>query len=337
MDLRRLEVRCHRLIDRVTGGARIEDHLVECKAEWPADAHGAARRIAAHANSARGEPILWLIGLDEDAGQVRPLDQTDLANWWPAVAKHFTEGVAPELTHLQVHTERGTVAALWFRTDRSPYVVSVAEPGKAVDREVPWRDGTRTRTAKRSELLSLLVEAAEVPEAELLEAYVQADVATSASPDATGGMQAKRTVELSFHARVFLDSSRPTVVPQHKCALSLAFGGGPDLQLTPSFRAHGPDISAADRITVGGVAVLISGIHIHGPDLLQIDSHVSLDSAFERGIRDASDILLGLRLPVNRTNRALSVNESLTWVSGEKSTAESPVRRALGRWQWQPD
>ena len=58
------------IIDRLEKGQPIEDDTVELKAEWPKDHFRAARRIAAHANSARGEPLLWLIGIDEKAGVV---------------------------------------------------------------------------------------------------------------------------------------------------------------------------------------------------------------------------------------------------------------------------
>ena len=42
----------------------------------------AARKIAGHANAARGEPILWIIGLDEDDHQVTGASDVELADWW---------------------------------------------------------------------------------------------------------------------------------------------------------------------------------------------------------------------------------------------------------------
>jgi hypothetical protein len=41
----------------------VEDDLIEFKRTW-IKPHKAARRIAAHANAARGQDILWLIGVD---------------------------------------------------------------------------------------------------------------------------------------------------------------------------------------------------------------------------------------------------------------------------------
>lgn len=58
------------------------------------------------------------------------------------------------------------VLALAFETDEAPYVVKASEG--LVDLEVPWRDGTTTQSAKRSELLRILMPSALAPDAELL-------------------------------------------------------------------------------------------------------------------------------------------------------------------------
>jgi hypothetical protein len=52
-------------IDRVRSGQPNDDARVELEAGWPDDPKKAARRIAGHANAARGTPILWMIGVDE--------------------------------------------------------------------------------------------------------------------------------------------------------------------------------------------------------------------------------------------------------------------------------
>jgi hypothetical protein len=75
-DVRQLAMRKHEIeswalsvIDRVRSGAANEDSRVELKREWIAPDR-AARRLAAHANSALGEPILWLIGVDQKSGEL---------------------------------------------------------------------------------------------------------------------------------------------------------------------------------------------------------------------------------------------------------------------------
>ena len=65
-----------------------EDALVELKRDWPRDAYRAARRIAGHANAARGREVLWIIGVDEQAGIVGA-EASDMASWMPQVWQHF--------------------------------------------------------------------------------------------------------------------------------------------------------------------------------------------------------------------------------------------------------
>jgi hypothetical protein len=95
----------------------------------------------------------------------------DVADWWPAMSSRFDQE-APELErHLVVHVgERQAVTALRFLTDRSPYVITSGGEDGALHREVPIRDGARTRSARRDELLRLLIPAVAPPAAQLLSA-----------------------------------------------------------------------------------------------------------------------------------------------------------------------
>ena len=61
-----------------------------------------------------------------------------------------------------------TVVALLFRTEGAPYLVRA--PSERF--EVPWRGSTQTRSARRSELLSILYPAASQPAIELLDVSV---------------------------------------------------------------------------------------------------------------------------------------------------------------------
>jgi len=79
------------VINRALAGQPVEDARVELKSKWPDNAHGAARRIAGHANAAHGEPILWLIGIDEKNRQVVGADYVELASWWSQVQSLFAE------------------------------------------------------------------------------------------------------------------------------------------------------------------------------------------------------------------------------------------------------
>jgi hypothetical protein len=168
VNAQQLEARVLAIVDAVRDRQRIEDDLVECKRIWP-DPAKAPRQLAAAANRAAGEAIIWIIGLDEDSGELRPRTDVDPADWWAQVSSRFDQ-VAPDLLHhLTVHVGPAeTVVALAFGTDRTPYMIKTS--GGSPEREVPIRDGTRTRSAYRLELLRMLTQATTVPPAELLQA-----------------------------------------------------------------------------------------------------------------------------------------------------------------------
>jgi hypothetical protein len=61
---RDVEIWALAVLQRIARGGVYESALVELKADWP-NPQRTARRIAGHANAARGDNILWLIGVDE--------------------------------------------------------------------------------------------------------------------------------------------------------------------------------------------------------------------------------------------------------------------------------
>jgi hypothetical protein len=215
-----LEARVIELVDLVLAGGRIEDDLVECKGQWPDPRRRpSVRQLAGAANKARGEPILWIIGLDEGAQMLTEVRSVDVADWWPAISSHF-DPPAPELEHhIVVPVGEGqAVTALRFLTDRSPYVIlGGGEDGK-LDREVPIRDGTRTRSARRDELLRLLIPAVAPPAAQLLSATLTVDYAP-AKDDAPAHAPFLDTTSFQLHATIFFDqpamSTGVVMLPKH--------------------------------------------------------------------------------------------------------------------------
>ena len=137
-------------IENALAGRHTEDSGVELKSDWPKDHARAARQIAAHANAAHGEPILWIVGVDERARCLADPTVIEIADWWAQVRKCFCE-VIPELTHVNVRISDKAVCALCFLTDRAPYVVRHAG-GDDKSFDVPWREGNGTRSATRGEL-----------------------------------------------------------------------------------------------------------------------------------------------------------------------------------------
>lgn len=157
------------IIERVEAGQPIEDSRVELKSEW-IPAEKAARRIAGHANAASGAPILWLIGVDEEEGVVGARRE-DLADWYPQVQSQF-DGLAPQLVDHDIAVGDKTIVALLFETERAPFVVKNPcfgkEGGGPVALEVPWREATSTRSARRADLLRLLSPLQALPDFEVI-------------------------------------------------------------------------------------------------------------------------------------------------------------------------
>lgn len=168
MTIAQIEHWCREIIDRVKSGRPAEDVRVELKADWPTDHQDVARRIAGQANAARGEPILFVIGVDERAGKVVGATATNTADWYAQVTKHF-DSFNPPLRDHTFEVDGHIVVALQFESDGSPFVVKTGLPGK-VTHEIPWREATGIRSAKRGDLLRLLMPMQKVPDVEWLSA-----------------------------------------------------------------------------------------------------------------------------------------------------------------------
>ncbi|MGH8901801.1 MAG: hypothetical protein ACRDYA_08970 [Egibacteraceae bacterium] len=189
---------------------KVED-CVELQAEWPAPAK-AARRLAGHANASRGASILWIIGLDERRG-VTQTHEDDLANWWVQVAGRF-DGLPPDLHNLRVPVNDTTLLALLFSTERAPFVVKNPEGGTP-EFEVPWRDGTRIRSARRADLVRILSPLRQTPSFEVLSAQVELT---------QDGGKVSWSVYATLYQQRILDSS--IVIPLHRCSAKLSSPGG---------------------------------------------------------------------------------------------------------------
>ena len=151
-----VEVWTREIVEAVVANQRIEDSRVELKSSWP-EPRKAADRLAAHANAARGTPILWLIGIDEKIHSLTNVNPVELANWYASVAAFF-DGFAPRLLiDAKVRIGSDIVVALYFETEQgAPFVVEYTR-GTYPQFVVPWREGTALRAATRADLLRILV------------------------------------------------------------------------------------------------------------------------------------------------------------------------------------
>jgi hypothetical protein len=156
MRAQELELWARNIIGIVLSNQRVEDFRVELKSIW-IEPLKAASRLGAHANAARGDSILWLIGVDEKNHSLSNINPIELGDWYKSVQSFF-DGFAPRLIlDVNLQIEVNTVVALYFDTVReAPYVVKSSKGGYP-EFIVPWREGTSLRAARRQDLLSILV------------------------------------------------------------------------------------------------------------------------------------------------------------------------------------
>jgi len=304
------------VIDRVEKGQPIEDARVEAKADW-IDPQPMARRIAGHANAARGEPVLWLIGVDEKGACAPGASPRDAADWWPQVKACF-DRVFPQMTDVGVPHGGGTVVALLFETDRAPFVVKNPDGGK-IGFEVPWREGTSVRSARREDLMRILVPAATVPDAEVLRAELRHhDHSISASQLLH---DAAIDVRLYVHPR----SGRCIFVPFHRCCGYVVLGGRrfdfEEVQLAPT-------TDYATNVGSLTIAAGLTELRIEGPGGVTVTGTLG---AKGRSAIDSGAVVLGDLLEVGFDLAVL--DNDLPWLVRAQMKPVRPVRGGLlGAW-----
>jgi hypothetical protein len=309
------------IVERVESGQPLEDFRVELKAKW-IEPRKAARRIAGHANAARGEPILWIIGVDEDRGVIGA-ESNDLANWYSAVASEF-DGLAPNLTDL----------------DRAPFVVRNPsfgeEKGEAVSHEVPWREGTQTRTARRSDLIRVLTPLFYLPEFELRSGQLSAHLHEK---DNTVGWK----LELELYVAI-KRHAQGMVIPFHRCDVSFEIQGRfprtemSGISLKPPYRTvYKPAPVAASMATRFGYQVVQPAgsepdsltightqneVFIEGPGALVLNAKTNTELS-NLTFRDSDAIIEAHLMPVE-AERSVPVSALLSW--------SEPDEHGLGKW-----
>lgn len=199
-----------RVIESAKSGQPNEDFRVELKSAW-IPPEKAARRIAAHANAARGEDILWIMGVDS-SGNVKGADDLELANWYEQVKAEFDDRVTPQLTNLNIRIGEATIVALLFDTSGAPYVVKAKSSAQF---EVPWRENNSTRSAGRAELLKILSPIQRLPECEVRSGLL------AVTPKAESELSYSLVMELY----VILKNDNQVVIPFHKCETAIIVCG----------------------------------------------------------------------------------------------------------------
>ena len=197
-----LEAKVLSAVDALQRGEGIEDDFIEVKRQWPSP--DKARQLAATANRAAGNPIILIVGIDEGSREFVPTGSNDPATWWATVSSRFDQASPDLLRHMVVHVDSNhSVVALLFGTSRAPYVINTR--GGSPEREVPIRDGTRTRSARRDELIRLLAPVALMPPATLLAARVRANWRARTESVGEGREPVPESTYLSGSADIFLE------------------------------------------------------------------------------------------------------------------------------------
>ena len=275
------------VLDRAKAGQPNEDFRIEFKAEWPKDIHKAARRLAGHANAAQGDRVLWVIGV-EDNGVVVGAKQEDRATWWPKILARFDEVTPTMLRDMNIPYDGHTVVALLFETDRAPFVVKAEQQQGPIQREIPWREATEVRTARRQDLIRLLAPLVRLPEVELMEVSLTAMKS-----------EWRMTEEWwSFKLVLFITPHRePVHFPLHKYRARAQVRGTDRVlvleervildneTLQPDEEGEEPSLHRSVTVDRPRALSVWSGVHL---DPNQIGGSVDFDLTVELGIAGAS-------------------------------------------------
>ncbi len=226
-----LEYRALAYLDALEGGqpsSLAKNHAAHFPA-WPGPPRRAARLLAAHANAARGQDVMWLVGVRPTArgklalpGALRARFETWLQGLLP-----FFDGLAPTIRAYDIPA--GTTAnrpgqllvALHIETARVPFVFQANPEGTTL--EVPWWDGAagHLRSAGRQELIRLLVPIQALPQFEVLEA----ELTFYKNLHAAG--PTKITHRWTFDGSLYVipHHDTATVIPLHRCHAHLSIPG----------------------------------------------------------------------------------------------------------------
>lgn len=274
------------------------------KADWPTDATKAARQIAGHANAAYGSNILWIIGLDEEKGIVGATDN-EVANWWRSVQSHFDQAPPALDLNTVVYVDDDSLVALYVSTDNAPFVVMNSGHKRKIDREVPWREGNSTRTARQSDLLKLLVPIVHQPQIEIRQIGVKA---RSMKNDTY-----RFAVEISTYLTYLNDKTLH--IPSHLCQIDLKFC---DKEIKPK-RSPNAVLESESR----NIIRESRGVNIEGSGYMRISANIDYLEISREDINN--DLTIKLQLKCDGAKKPITIRETLKKIN-------NPEYLLVGQW-----
>jgi len=234
---------------------------------------------------------------------------------------------APELEHHLVVPvgKQQAVTALRFLTDRSPYVITGGGQDGALEREVPIRDGTRTRSARRDELLRLLLPAIAPPSAQLLSAKLH----PRHFPQTEGQRPGRTSIHLV--ATVFFQqpalSTGAVMLPAHLMHARLDFDGSVGSLLCElhygtgdaGIMTHQPMLGAGqDRPIVVTTPTILHGVDrrkdgvvVTGPGTLTVSTTTTLDGDLRSTLMALDVVQIHLSFGVAGVERRIKLDAQL--------------------------
>lgn len=330
MKKQEIEFKVLDLLERLEKGQPVEDDTIELKAEWPKDHFRAARRIAAHANSARGEPILWLIGVDEKKGAVGA-DFEELSIWYAKVRSCFDQLMAPDLVSLGIPYEGKTVVALLFETERAPFVIRIPASTGLVTHEVPWREANSTRSARRSDLIKLLYPIQKKPAVEILDGKLELQKAITKIDN-------NEVYQWNLSMKIYLVtfSSETVVIPFHRCEIVFRPEGRPDENKFENIRITPPTSYSTRALKQTRESLTIEStdsevlINTAGMAFLNAEFY----SSETPGPKMFEQIMVKGLLKTHHESDPINLDANFTLI--RQSLKNNDSDRVLGKWQFTP-
>ncbi len=210
-----IEYRVIHILDGVIEKRQTEDRTFELKTEWPKqeESYDTARQIAGHANAARGEPIIWIIGANQRNRVVCGAPSQEVKPWHDPHRKHFDGEIMPALLDSLVVPYKDTsVVAMVFDTTRAPYVIKVPHiQGSKCRYEVPFRSGENAYTSTREQLLRILVPASQQPSIEIIRIDVN-----------DGHEHHGPVIKMTADIYIDIPGSGRATIPVHRCGLAIS-------------------------------------------------------------------------------------------------------------------
>lgn len=326
-----LETRVLAAVDQIRRGQQVETDFIECKREWPEDKK--ARQLAGSLNRAAGDPVIYIVGIDEKTGLVTDVSGTDVLNWWNQIIPKFDQ-TPPEITrHMDVVVDSNgeKIVALVFASDRAPYVIKTGLGNPSL--EIPIREGSGTRSARRDEVLRMLMPTVKVPTAVALDGNFYSEYYPAVNQDhyEDGRYSQEEGMRCNGQLRLYFEhSGRETItLPGHGMRGTLKVGGETfEASVAPYFSST----STEPQHPYGALAKR-DGIVLTSPGSALVTIKLKTVTPESRELfRQASTIEIDLELEVMSAVRPLRVSVIMTRTS--EGGMESDYQDFLGSWHY---